>query len=194
MINDEGGMDSLVRQDAWNQDDDLLLAEVVLRYIREGGTQLAAFEEVGEKLSRTPAACGFRWNSTIRKKYESAIQLAKKHKKQMKKEELVQVLDEESLSHSTSTSLGVVESGKIIIQTIDEMVKFLQEKKEECKAVQSSRDTIFIEEYEELLEKNKSIEKELYQLKREYELIKKDYLLMINVMERASRRNPSTSN
>jgi hypothetical protein len=36
-----------VRQDAWKQDEDLLLAEVVLRYIREGGAQLAAFEEVG---------------------------------------------------------------------------------------------------------------------------------------------------
>lgn len=49
-----------VRQDAWTQDEDMYLAEVVLRYIREGGTQLAAFEEVGRKLSRTSAACGFR--------------------------------------------------------------------------------------------------------------------------------------
>ncbi len=41
---------SLTRQDAWTQDEDLLLAEVVLRHIREGGTQLQAFEEVGKKL------------------------------------------------------------------------------------------------------------------------------------------------
>ena len=39
---------SPTRQDAWSQDEDLLLAEVVLRYIREGGTQLQAFEEVGK--------------------------------------------------------------------------------------------------------------------------------------------------
>ena len=38
------------RQDAWTQDEDLLLAEVVLRHIREGGTQLAAFEEVGTQI------------------------------------------------------------------------------------------------------------------------------------------------
>ena len=50
------------RQDAWTHDEDLLLAEIVLRHIREGGTQLAAFEEVGKKLTRTSAACGFRWN------------------------------------------------------------------------------------------------------------------------------------
>jgi prespore-specific regulator len=34
-----------VRQDAWKQDEDLLLAEVVLRYIREGGAQLAALRK-----------------------------------------------------------------------------------------------------------------------------------------------------
>lgn len=66
------------RQDAWAQEDDLLLAETVLRHIREGSTQLAAFEETAEKLSRTSAACGFRWNSTIRKKYEAEVALAKK--------------------------------------------------------------------------------------------------------------------
>lgn len=38
-----------VRQDAWSAEDDLILAEVTLRHIREGSTQLAAFEEVGEK-------------------------------------------------------------------------------------------------------------------------------------------------
>ncbi|MEW9034130.1 MAG: RsfA family transcriptional regulator, partial [Planifilum fimeticola] len=30
------------RQDAWTPDDDLVLAEVTLRHIREGSTQLAA--------------------------------------------------------------------------------------------------------------------------------------------------------
>ncbi|MCP3741738.1 RsfA family transcriptional regulator [Rossellomorea sp. BNER] len=73
------------RQDAWSQDEDLLLAEVVLRHIREGGTQLQAFEEVGKKLSRTSAACGFRWNSFVRKQYKSGIDLAKKQRKENKK-------------------------------------------------------------------------------------------------------------
>ena len=72
------------RQDAWSQDEDLLLAEVVLKHIREGGTQLHAFDEVGKRLSRTPAACGFRWNSFVRKQYRSGIELAKKHRKESK--------------------------------------------------------------------------------------------------------------
>jgi prespore-specific regulator len=74
-----------VRQDAWSHEDDLLLAETVLRYIREGGTQLAAFDEVGDKLNRTSAACGFRWNAEVRGKYEQAIAIAKKQRKERKR-------------------------------------------------------------------------------------------------------------
>lgn len=69
------------RQDAWSKNEDIILAETVLRYIREGRTQLEAFKEVAKKLSRTSAACGFRWNATIRKQYSNAIQLARKERK-----------------------------------------------------------------------------------------------------------------
>ncbi|WP_409303292.1 RsfA family transcriptional regulator [Peribacillus sp. SCS-155] len=71
-----------VRQDAWTEEDDLLLAETVLRHVREGSTQLNAFEEVGDKLNRTSAACGFRWNAVVRHNYDKALQLAKKQRKQ----------------------------------------------------------------------------------------------------------------
>ncbi|WP_433745512.1 RsfA family transcriptional regulator [Falsibacillus pallidus] len=70
------------RQDAWTEENDLLLAETVLRHVREGSTQLNAFEEVGDKLNRTSAACGFRWNAVVRHQYEKALQLAKKQRKQ----------------------------------------------------------------------------------------------------------------
>ncbi|MFB6466282.1 RsfA family transcriptional regulator [Cytobacillus sp. Hz8] len=71
-----------VRQDAWTDENDLLLAETVLRHVREGSTQLNAFEEVGDKLNRTSAACGFRWNAVVRHRYEKALSLAKKQRKQ----------------------------------------------------------------------------------------------------------------
>lgn len=72
---------STTRQDAWSPDEDALLAETVLRYIRNGKTQLEAFKEVGKRLVRTPAACGFRWNASIRKQYQQAIDLAKKERR-----------------------------------------------------------------------------------------------------------------
>lgn len=70
------------RQDAWTDENDLILAETVLRHVREGSTQLNAFEEVGDSLNRTSAACGFRWNAVVRHNYEQALQLAKKQRKQ----------------------------------------------------------------------------------------------------------------
>ncbi|MGA4719274.1 RsfA family transcriptional regulator [Fictibacillus nanhaiensis] len=73
---------SKLRQDAWSEEDDLLLAETVLRHVREGSTQLHAFEEVGDKLERTSAAVGFRWNAIVRKKYEQALKIAKKQRKE----------------------------------------------------------------------------------------------------------------
>ncbi len=69
------------RQDSWTDDNDLLLASTVLQNIRNGGTQLAAFKEVAKLLARTPAACGFRWNSYVRKQYQEEIQLAKQDRK-----------------------------------------------------------------------------------------------------------------
>ncbi|HLR71568.1 MAG TPA: RsfA family transcriptional regulator [Pseudogracilibacillus sp.] len=70
------------RQDAWTKDEDMLLAEIVLRHIRSGKTQLEAFKQAGEALSRTAAACGFRWNATIRKNHIDAINIAKNSRKQ----------------------------------------------------------------------------------------------------------------
>lgn len=113
-----------VRQDAWSEENDLLLAETVLRHVREGSTQLNAFEEVGDKLNRTSAACGFRWNAVVRHQYEKALQLAKKQRKQRQrmlgkdqggKKKLLYsppvptVDDLEALTASTSLELGSME-------------------------------------------------------------------------------------
>jgi prespore-specific regulator len=70
------------RSDAWTPEDDKRLAEIVLRHIREGSTQLSAFVEAASELGRTPAACGYRWNGIIRKHYEDQVQEAKRLKKE----------------------------------------------------------------------------------------------------------------
>lgn len=70
------------RQDAWTEEEDRLLADTVLQCIQEGRTQLEAFKEVAEKLSRTAAACGFRWNAKIRKQCQEQVQAAKEKEKQ----------------------------------------------------------------------------------------------------------------
>ncbi|KHD84687.1 RsfA family transcriptional regulator [Heyndrickxia ginsengihumi] len=113
---------SLVRQDAWTQDEDLLLAEVVLRHIREGSTQLQAFEEVGRQMNRTAAACGFRWNSYVRKQYKSAIELAKKQRKERKQTKN----DEEPLSAYESPVEAEYSQPEQVTFTLPAVINYLQ--------------------------------------------------------------------
>lgn len=71
----------VTRSDAWTPTDDERLSEIVLRHIRTGSTQLKAFEEAGNELGRTPAACGYRWNGVLRKDRRTAVEDAKQARK-----------------------------------------------------------------------------------------------------------------
>src|SRR5699024_10501281 len=62
---------------SWTHEEDSILANTVLDYIKHGNTQLNAFAAVAKKLGRTASACGFRWNATLRKQYDEQIILAK---------------------------------------------------------------------------------------------------------------------
>lgn len=123
------------RQDAWTNEEDDLLAETVLQYIQNGNTQLEAFKEVANKLSRTPAACGFRWNATIRKKYDTAIQYAKEERKKISNQAL------QALQASNDPEKNVIESA---IQLLEKL------KSKESEAVNKSQ----VELIERLEEEN----------------------------------------
>ncbi len=135
-----GGVVQGNRQDAWTSDEDILLAETVLRYIREGKTQLEAFKEVGGKLSRTSAACGFRWNATLRKQYEEAIQLAKQNRKK------ISYQSHQKLDASQTEQPNIHE----VIQTLERLQKYYQEIDHQ-------------EELRKLVEENKQLKQKLYQ-------------------------------
>ncbi|MBJ9989256.1 MULTISPECIES: hypothetical protein [Paenibacillus] len=61
------------RKNTWSVDDDKLLTDLVLTCMKNGGTQTHAFQVAAVELGRTIAACSFRWNSTLKKKYENSI-------------------------------------------------------------------------------------------------------------------------
>lgn len=174
------------RQDAWSNDEDLLLAEVVLRHIREGGTQLQAFEEVGKKLSRTAAACGFRWNSYVRKQYKSGIELAKKQRKELRKQ--AQAVEEaNSVEHETAPQVsGVNESNILSFDDLVSSLKVIYSRYE-----QSSEDTGKLKEFElkiqELERKNYYLATENEKLAKELQTIEQDYKALIEIMERARK-------
>ncbi|MCA0987965.1 RsfA family transcriptional regulator [Guptibacillus algicola] len=161
-----------IRQDAWSKDEDVLLAEVVLRHIREASTQLAAFEEVGKKLSRTPAACGFRWNSLIRKQYESAIVLAKKQRKEQKRSGFYNEKVRESHEVEDQDNIAM----------IDEAIQILVQAKS-CISNVSELE----ESYKEILLENEQLKQQLLQIEKEYVMVQEDYQSLLEIMERARK-------
>ncbi|MDY7223117.1 RsfA family transcriptional regulator [Halalkalibacterium halodurans] len=195
------------RQDAWTNDEDLILAEVVLRHIREGSTQLAAFEEVGERLSRTAAACGFRWNSAIRKKYEAAIALAKKqrkHSKQVKKEvsepvetvevameveakpqkrqqNQVEVVEEQQVSSQVDENGGSITMEKVIAFLKNQQTQLGQDQR-----LQKEKQQL-LDENETLRKENARLEKEIKKMRQEKMTIAEDYQTLISIMDRARK-------
>lgn len=176
------------RQDAWSQDEDLLLAEVVLRNIREGGTQLQAFEEVGKQLSRTAAACGFRWNSYVRKQYKSGIEIAKKQRKELKKNAIapseLEEFEESAITEELAVEVSQTRSYQI---GFNDLVAFLKELYDKADSSQK-------EEHDNYKKHIQELEKQLYylaaeneKLEKELKLIEQDYKALIDIMERARK-------
>ncbi|HZH58718.1 MAG TPA: RsfA family transcriptional regulator [Metabacillus sp.] len=177
------------RQDAWTHDEDLLLAEVVLRHIREGATQLAAFEEVGRKLSRTPAACGFRWNSYVRKQYKTGIELAKKQRKELRTYTSEETKDEIESKKEVTVEVPVTESaGSHSKNTIRELISFLKQY-EEAPSLQ-----VVQEENSQLKMKIQGLERKVAELQQEkqslvnhIQIVEEDYRALIEIMDRARK-------
>ncbi|UOQ43144.1 RsfA family transcriptional regulator [Halobacillus salinarum] len=132
------------RQDAWKEEEDTLLADTVLRYIREGKTQLEAFQEVADRLRRTPAACGFRWNATVRKQYHSEIQEAKLNRKEKR------------------AVFATAGGGEETPMSLDAAISFLKEMK--VKQIEDSGKQKLEYELQQLSEDNKRLKSQLKQL------------------------------
>ncbi|MBC8080000.1 MAG: RsfA family transcriptional regulator [Gorillibacterium sp.] len=188
---------SAVRQDAWTEEDDLILAEITLRHIREGSTQLTAFEEVGERIGRTSAACGFRWNSFVRKKYEAAIQIAKaqrqKRSHQRKNSIPTPVLSSlpllDTVDSTLSRSDGMSEDGI----SIDSVIRFLRhwktafqeltrQAKQLERQLQESREELF-----RLREENEKKDKLVNNVETDYRVVNDDYKALLQIMDRARK-------
>ncbi|THE09240.1 RsfA family transcriptional regulator [Bacillus timonensis] len=200
------------RQDAWTEENDLLLAETVLKHVREGSTQLNAFEEVGDRLNRTSAACGFRWNAVVRHSYEKDLQLAKKHRKQrqralgknqpVKKQllytpptpSLEEFADEFPLFTSESTSVRQevntpqYSTPKPTL-TMDSVISYLQSMGSTSLGMEAlkSENERLKKEKNEILRKNEELQKKITQLEQSAVNIQEDYETLMKIMNRARK-------
>lgn len=170
-----------IRQDAWSHEEDEKLAEIILKSIRGGSTQLAGFAEAGELLARTPAACGFRWNATMRKQYEQELQDAKAARKAMKAKRTAQTV--EQMADATPYEWKSHEKEA----QIDQMIAFLNHLKEGQTGNQE-RDRL-----ETLSLRNEQLEISNRELKKDYEALKENYaslLHILNLVDRARKQIP----
>lgn len=181
-----------IRQDAWTEEDDLILAEVTLRHIREGGTQLLAFEEVGEKIGRTSAACGFRWNSFVRKKYEAAIQIAKAQRQKRNQPRSAVREHQPSVLIDESPSLRAEGFSEDSVN-FDAVIRFLRQHRAKYQDYsrqlkQLERD---LEEKEEelvrLRSENAEMKSRLNNVENNYQVVNDDYKALIQIMDRARK-------
>jgi prespore-specific regulator len=184
-----------VRQDAWSPDDDLILAEVTLRHIRDGSTQLAAFEEVGQRIGRTSAACGFRWNSCVRKRYDEAIGMAKQQRQKRN------YLKKQGISAISGTDRLVSEEGETAKNdllsaeslSLEAIIRYLRQWKSTVQDM--SRQIRQLEkevkekdeQLREFKEKNERLSKEVDVVQTDYQVVNDDYKALIRIMDRARR-------
>lgn len=195
-----------VRQDAWSHEDDLLLAETVLRHIREGSTQLRAFDEVGDKLNRTSAACGFRWNAEVRANYEQAIELAKKQRKERKRAlanqgkvianespkpslwqtALQQTMVEDNYDREVFAMLENSDQREI---TLDDVIHYLQQiQHNEHSSQQSYAEIAKLSQDNQLLTEQLDREqKKVKELESELHNMKEDYQMFMKIVDRARK-------
>ena len=177
-----------VRQDAWSEENDLLLAETVLRHVREGSTQLKAFEEVGDTLNRTAAACGFRWNAVIRQQYEKALGLARKQRKQQfrtqQKQEGVSIglhVVEGEKGENQPGQKAIDSSGSDSL-TIKDVIGFL-----ETVNVSGEDYDLLQRELETTKREKAALEMKYEQLEKNAHTMKNDYEEIVKIMDRARR-------
>ncbi|MGM9985889.1 MAG: RsfA family transcriptional regulator [Bacillaceae bacterium] len=199
------------RQDAWSEENDLLLAETVLRHVREGSTQLNAFEEVGDILNRTSAACGFRWNAVVRHNYEKALQLSRKYRKEQQrakqggnnKKKLLYnppttllITEETQIERPAepTESIEMVESTFIMPEpktaiTLTQVISYLQSLRDTdyqsaTLQVENSKLRIENDGYRQQI---MDLEQQIKELEVQTSTVQEDYETLINIMNRARK-------
>ncbi|WP_409292105.1 RsfA family transcriptional regulator [Peribacillus sp. SCS-37] len=182
---------TIARQDAWSQDEDLLLAEVVLSHIRDGSTQLKAFEEVGRKLSRTSAACGFRWNSFVRKQYKSGIEHAKMQRKESKKNNLEApppAAAPSSPAAAASMKDAAREASADHLVNLNDVIQFLVQYDQNYQSGNNVQETeVMRRELETLKKEYDQIVQHNLQLQEKLRNVEEDYRALLQIMEKARK-------
>lgn len=171
-----------MRQDAWTTEDDEILADIVLKHIKQGSTQLAGFNEASRRLGRTAAACGFRWNACVRKQQRQIIEIAKEERKKSKSERVQAQMEGGDLDHPTATLMSWAQVLRFLRQeknTAQEWASRWRNAERQCGEWKGR--------FKELQEEHRNVRDELMRVKSDYDTVAKDYKVLVQIMERARK-------
>lgn len=171
-----------MRQDAWTAEDDAILAEVVLKHIRDGSTQLAGFNEASRRLGRTAAACGFRWNACVRKQHRLHIEEAKEDRKERKSAKIQAQLEGGDYDHPTATLMSWAQ-----------VLRFLRQEKNTAQQWASrwrsaQREAVeWKTRFQSLDDQHETLQAEHSRLLRDHEVMSNDYRSLVQIVDRARK-------
>lgn len=159
----------------WTEEEDQILAKVVLQKVRNGGTQLDAFAEVGKKLHRTPGSCAFRWNAVVRKKEIKSF-------KQAKQERIER--------HLKARKIVTIDTFQEVVQLLKQQESFYNEIKEKVKNLMEQLQ-VKEQEYQRLLEENKQLNRLVVLTPSKYtKELMKQYDELLNLLEQTNDPEP----
>ncbi|MBB6449493.1 prespore-specific regulator [Geomicrobium halophilum] len=175
-----------VRQDAWSHEDDVLLADTVLKHIKEGSTQLKAFEEVGDILNRTAAACGFRWNAVVRDRYEGHVSDAKRERKTFQRQNAANAV-KRTLGKSTDQPSPAADNGNKSEEStedlhLEQVISYLETLRNRTEDSDRNHKRMA-----SLEEENQQLQTTVQQWQKKHEELENEYQSLLSVINRARK-------
>lgn len=160
----------------WTPDDDLMLAEMVLRHVRSGHTILDACREMEEQSNgkRTATASKYRWFTKLKLQYASAYELAKQDGKKIRNFKKKRVNQGERLEDIVENVLNTEQEREISVDDILVLVK--QFKKQEEKKADNESELLKVKrEIDKLKKENSALKDENKELKHSLKNVDTDY-------------------
>lgn len=175
-----------MRSDAWTKQEDVFLKETVIEHIRNGSTQLKAFEEIAEKLDRTAPAVGFRWNAEVRQRYNDEVQQAKRERNQSKRL-YNRTKDTKIMNFNFPLQQDFKENGsELSLELVIDFLKSLN--KNQNNASQLKKEIGILQETNNrLVQENDRLKNQVERLSTEQTNIQEDYETLIQIMNRARK-------
>ena len=161
----------------WTEDDDIQLAECVLRRVREGDSVVDACREFEEKTNgrRTAQASKFRWHTKLRDRYSAAYELAKQEGQRTRDLKRRKVNQGERYKDIMETVFDSDPNREIIVDDILVLVKKYKEQEEAKGSFQEQ----YEKETNKLRRENEKVKKQLNNTEDELEKTK-EALVYIN--------------